>query len=51
MSNISTTHGFDYIVLRVKFGLTSCEELATYAPVSQVYIYLRNPSHKTNICA
>ena len=28
VSNISATHAFDYIVLRVKFGLTSCEELA-----------------------
>ena len=29
MSNISANHAFDYIVLRVKFGLTICEELAT----------------------
>ena len=27
--NILATHAFDYIVHRVKFGLTSCEELAT----------------------
>ena len=28
VSNISATHAFDYIVLKLKFGLTSCEELA-----------------------
>ena len=28
MSNILAAHAFDYIILRVKFGLTSCEELA-----------------------
>ena len=29
MPNISATHAFNYIVLRIKFGLTSSEELAT----------------------
>ena len=29
VSIISAAHSFDYIVLRVKFGLTSCEEFAT----------------------
>ena len=29
MSIISAAHAFDYIVLRVMFGLTSCKELAT----------------------
>ena len=29
VSIISAAHAFDYIVHRVKFGLTSCEELAT----------------------
>ena len=27
--NLLATHTFDYIVLRVNFGLTSCEDLAT----------------------
>ena len=27
------THAFDYIVLRVNLGLTSCEDLATALPV------------------
>ena len=29
IGNLSSTHAFDYIVLRVKLGLTSCEDLAT----------------------
>ena len=29
MSNILAAHSFDYIVHGVKFGLTSCEQLAT----------------------
>ena len=27
--NLLATHAFDYIVLRVNLGLTSCEDLAT----------------------
>ena len=29
MENLPVAHAFDYIVLRVKLGLTSCEDLAT----------------------
>ena len=28
IGNLSITHTFDYIVLRIKLGLTSCEDLA-----------------------
>ena len=28
IANLSAAHAFDYIVLRVKPGLTSCEDLA-----------------------
>ena len=28
IENLSSTHAFDYIVLRVNAGLTSCEDLA-----------------------
>ena len=36
-SIMSAAHTFDYIVYRVKFGLTSCEELATPL-ISIIYI-------------
>ena len=29
IGNLSAAHAFDYIMLRVKPGLTSCEDLAT----------------------
>ena len=29
MENLSAAHTFDYIVLRINPGLTSCEDLAT----------------------
>ena len=32
MQNLSTTYAFDYIVLRVKPGLTSCEYVPCYSP-------------------
>ena len=35
---LSSTHTFDYIVHIVKFGLTSCEELAT--PLSNELLYV-----------
>ena len=45
---ISATHTFDYIVLRVKFGLTSHEELATPLELTLTtneYIIIQNNSN------
>ena len=38
--NVSAAHAFDYIVHRVKFGLTSCEELATTLINELLYVML-----------
>ena len=51
MSNISATKAFDYIVLRVKFGLTTCKELTTALmyktvnPVTFEYVYVTIVTH------
>ena len=38
LENLSSTHAFDHIVLRINAGLTSCEDLAT-ALCTYMYVY------------
>ena len=39
VGNLLSTHAFDYIVLRVNYGLTGCEDLC-YDPVLNCYVLL-----------
>ena len=47
MDNLSVTHAFNYIVLRVNPGLTSCEDLATALPTKGQY----STTRRRQMCA